>query len=156
MTRNDLLLQKLANWRPDHARQTLTIDATDWRIDLTADAVDTLGIQLWEANLVRTAPVADPAPLADQAARIVNRVTGLMEPLRLVEIDAVRNLAQLRSTAPAVKGDTLYYYEILREAAGNTLVARFQATPSTGKRQQIAFTLTHEALAKLVCDLSAV
>jgi hypothetical protein len=34
-------------------------------------------------------------------------------------------------------------------------VRRFQGTQAPGKRTQIAFTLTHDALAKLIDDLTA-
>ncbi len=157
MTLNDLLLQKLASWRPEKPRQTLTINhaASGWKIDVVADVVDTVGARLWEVALTRTAPPAEPASLAEQAQAIAARVTGLMEPLRLVEIDAERGVAQLRSTAPAARGEALFYYEVQRQADGATRVARFQANPASGKREQVAFTLTHEALAKLVADLAA-
>src|SRR5262245_14613094 len=99
MTLNDLALQKLANWRPAQPRQPLTFDHSElgWRIDVLADAVDTLGARLWEVTLRRTSPDAAPAPLDEQADRIAGRVTGLMEPLRLVEVDGPRGVAQLRS-----------------------------------------------------------
>jgi len=157
MTLDALLLQKLADWRPHQARQTLTVDEPDsgWRAEVAADAVETLGIRLWEVTLRRISPLDNPASLADQASRIADRVTGLLEPLRLVEIDTQRNTAQLRSESPAQDGDTLNYYEVIRHLDGTTEVSRFQASRTSPGRQAVAFTLTHEALAKLVRDLIA-
>lgn len=155
MTLDETLLRKLANWRPDTARQTLTADADGWKADVTADSVDTVGAKLWEVALQRTAPAANPAPLAEQAARIAARVTGLMEPLRLVEIDAAHDMAQLRSAAPAAKGDALHYYEVERRTDGRSNVRRFQGGNAVTKREQVPFALTHEALAKLVSDLAS-
>src|SRR5262245_29840217 len=156
MTLEETLQQKLASWRPDTQRQTLTVDHADsgWKLDLQADCVDTVGGRLWEVQLTRTRPAAQPVPLADQARRIANQVTGLLEPLRLIEMDSERDLAQLRSQAPAQRGGDLHYYEVLRHSNGNTQVARYQASHTTSKREQVPFTLTHEALGKLVRDLA--
>jgi hypothetical protein len=82
-------------------------------------------------------------------------VTGLLEPLRLVEVDAPRGVALLRSNAPAAREGTLSYYEVLRQADGTTRVNRYEAWHGTSKRQAIPFTLTNEALAKLVGDLAS-
>jgi hypothetical protein len=155
MTLDETLLRKLANWRPDSARQTAAVEADGWRADVTADAVDTVGAKLWEVALQRTAPEANPAPLAEQAARIAARVTGLMEPLRLVELDPAHDVAQLRSAAPAAKGESLYYYEVERRTDGRSKLRRFQAGNAAAKREQVPFALTHEALAKLVSDLAS-
>lgn len=154
MTLEETLLRKLADWRVHNSRQTLSAEYADWRVDVTADAVDTVGARLWEVALYRTSAQANPATLAAQAERIVSRITGLMEPLRLIEIDEPRGVAQLRSTSPAAKGDTLFYYEVTRQAGGQTTLRRYQASTTSPKREQIAFPLTHEALAKLVDDLA--
>ena len=158
MTLNDLLLQKLASWRPALPRQTLTLDHADsgWKVEVVADVVETVGAKVWEVALRRTRPAETAVSLADQADRIAARVTGLMEPLRLVEVDTARDVAQLRSTAPAARGEALFYYEVLRHADGATTLRRFQAAATGPKREQVAFTLTHEAVAKLVADFAAV
>jgi len=121
---------------------------------LSGERVDTLGCRLQDLLLSRLQPLTETAPLADQAARIARRVTGLLEPLRLVEIDAEHGIAQLRSDTPTERGGERAYYEVLRHADGTTGVARYQAPPA-GRRHPVAFTLTHEALAKLVSDLIA-
>jgi len=157
MKLDDLLLQKLANWRPDTTRQTLTFDHADsgWRVELQADAIDTVGGRFWDVTLRRTVPAANEPSLAELGERIANRVTGLLEPLRLVEVDGDRKVAQLRSEAPSRRGDALHYYEVLRFDDGTSTVRRYQVGPDSAKRQAVAFTLTHEALVKLVCDLAA-
>jgi hypothetical protein len=153
-----LLLEKLANWRPDNARQVLHLDHADsgWVADVEADAVDALGCRLWQLRLCRAAPLAWAAPLAERAGQIAGRVTGLLEPLRLVEVDAERGVAQLRSVGPARRGDDLLYYEVELHADGAANLHRFQGSRSGPARRQVAFVLTHEALAKLVADLTAV
>ena len=155
MTLNDTLLQKLAEWRFDNGRQTLSVvhPETGWRAEVVADCSDRIGCHLWELNLSR--PEAAPsADLITRAERLVSRATGLMEPLRLIEVDAGRETALLRSAAPQKRGDDLFYYEVLLQnhSAG---VRRYQSSTQGGTRQQLAFPLTHEALAKLAADLSA-
>jgi hypothetical protein len=156
MTLDETLLQKLADWRPDTTRQTLTVEhaASGWIVEVTADRVETVGARLWEVALRRSAPLSGPASLAEQAGEIAARVTGLLEPLRLVEVDAGLDLAQLRSDAPAARGEELSYYEVVRQGDGTTHVRRYLQGPG-GKRQQVAFTLTLDALGKLVADLAS-
>ena len=156
MTIDEALLQKLASWRPDSVSNRLSVDhaGSGWQVNLVAEHVDTLGCRLSELTLSRLRPLGEGRSLADQAGRIAGRVTGLLEPLRLVEVDAEHGVAQLRSTSAARRGDDLAYYEVLRHGDGTTRVHRYQTAPG-GKRHAIAFTLTHEALAKLVGDLTA-
>jgi hypothetical protein len=157
MTLNELLLEKLAEWRPDTAVQTLDVDhpASGWHAAVTAEQVDTLGCRLREVVLTRLAPLGCTDSLADQASRIAARVSGLLEPLRLVEVDDEHALAQLRSDSPARRGENLQYYEVVRHADGTTRLGRYETSPTAGKRKAITFTLTHEALAKVVSDLAS-
>src|SRR5438045_9763807 len=103
MTLEETLQRKLASWRPDTQSQTLSVDHADsgWKVDLHAECVDTVGARLKELQLTRTRPAAQPVPLAEQARRIADQVTGLLEPFRLLESDAGRVLARVRSHAPA-------------------------------------------------------
>ena len=45
-----------------------------------------------------------------------------MEPLRLIEVDAERDTALLRSTAPQQRGDDLFYYEVQLKSGGASLI----------------------------------
>jgi hypothetical protein len=157
MSLDELLLQKLAKWRPDSERQTLEVadEAGVWSAAVTPECVDGIGCRLWELSLRRSAatPIVD---LPARAEQISKRVTGLLEPLRLVEVDQVRKVALLRSEQPSQRGEDRFYYELLVEGNGGSTVCRFQAPHGDQpRRTQIAFTLTHEALAKLVGDLTA-
>jgi hypothetical protein len=154
MTLNDTLLQKLAEWRFDNGRQSLNAvhPETGWSAEVIADCSDRVGCHLWELKLTR--PEAAPsADLKTRAERIVSRATGLMEPLKLIEVDAGPETALLRSAAPQKRGDDLFYYEVLLQNRGAGL-RRYQASAQGGTRQQLAFPLTHESLAKLAVDLT--
>lgn len=154
MTLDEQLLERLADWRPDGTRSALPVEdaAAGWRVLLTADTVDSVGCKLHALEVRRLAPLENQAPLADQAGRLAATVTGLLEPLKVLEIDAEHGVAQLRSTSPAKRGEALRYYEVLRHADGTTLLQRYQAG---APREAVDFTLTHEALAKLVRDFAS-
>jgi hypothetical protein len=155
MSLDALLLEKLAKWRPDNERATLSVAdaASGWSAAVTAECVDVVGCRLWELALRRSAET-EPIDLQTRADQVCQRVTGLLEPLSLVEVDRTRNVAQLRSDQPGQRGDERFYYEVLLDGDGGSVVRRYQAPrPDEPRRQQVAFTLTHEALAKLVGDL---
>jgi hypothetical protein len=155
MNRNEAVLGKLADWRPPEGRQSLTIagGAGVWATTVTVDRADQLGCLVWELSLRKGAPVALPL---DRWARLVaDRVTGLLESLKIVEIDASRGEALLRSESPVTRDEQVSYYEVMLNKAGSAVLQRLTA-PRTGpgKREQIAFALTHEAVAKLAFDLT--
>ncbi len=155
MTLENKLLERLAEWRPDSERSTLTVTTGEGQpaVAVTADHNDVLASRVWELALTRGKPVEDVKRWADNTCA---RVTGLLEPLRLIESDAAHKTAQLRSDAPAKKGEAVFYYEVLLRARGEANVRRFQAARAGGKRrEQVPFALTHEVLAKLVDDLLA-
>jgi hypothetical protein len=155
MTLENTLLQKLAEWRFDNGRQTLTVahPESGWTAAVVADCGDRVGCRVWELNLTRPATPSS-ADLKTRAERLAGRATCLMEPLRLIEVDAQGDTALLRSAVPQKRGDELFYYEVLLRSAGAG-VRRYQSSTKGDARQQIAFPLTHEALAKFGADLTA-
>ena len=154
MSLENKLLQSLAESKPLGDRHELTVSDGAWTAHLTYDRRDELSGRLWEASLHRNR--AAEGGVQAWADRIAQRVAGLMEPLKVVEVDAAKQEALLRSAAPTAKGAQLFYYEIHLCAMANATVRRFQAAQQTGKkRTQIAFALTHETLAKLVADVTA-
>jgi len=147
-----MLLQKLANAPGQAGRQTVTVTAANgWTVELAAEHVDVVGCKLQEVAAKRNAPVE----LKLWTENVARRVTGLLEPLKLLELDAGQGTAVLRSESPAKRGDTRTYYEVTLRQQGEANLRRYQATTTAGKRQQIPFTLTHDALGKLVDDLTA-
>jgi hypothetical protein len=157
MTLNDILAEKLADWRPEGRQSLIVADAgVPWSAEVAADCVDRVGCRLWELTLRRAGTDLDAAALKERAERAAARVTGLLEPLELVEVDAPRRVALVRSEAPGQRGDDLFYYEALFHGNGTVEFRRYQGSRQPGaRRQQVAFTLTHDALAKLVADLIA-
>jgi hypothetical protein len=155
MNRNEAVLGKLAEWRPPEGRQSLTVSdqAGGWASTLTVDRADQVGCLVWELAVRKNTPVA--LPLDKWARLVADRVTGLLESLKIVEIDASRGEALLRSELPATRGELVSYYEVILSNRGSAALQRLTAPRTgTGKREQIAFALTHEAVAKLAFDLT--
>ena len=158
MTLDETVLQKLADWHPPRGgRQTLAIpdEGSGWAISFTIDRHDELSSALWEIDFQRVTPRPSEVTLAGWAEGVAGRVTGLLEPLQVLEVDVQRNEALLRSNEPTRRNAELHYYEVLLKGTQAAQVRRYQAKPDKGHRQQVSFVLTHEALAKLSQDLAA-
>jgi hypothetical protein len=155
---NETLLAKLADWHntgPGRHTRTHLDESTGWGLTLTADRFDELSCLVWELSLRRSSPrPADADALAAWAARIADRVSTLAEPVVVHEVDPSRNEALLRSKEPSRRNDQLFYHELLLRGINQVSVRRYQGSPAGAKREQVAFPLTHEALAKLVQDLT--
>lgn len=156
MTRTESLLPKLSEWKPaGEGRHSLaaTLPEVGWNVQLTADKADSLSCLVWELALTRTGDAPDGFTLKGWAEGVAKRATGLLEPLRLLEADDAVGEALLRSDAPAKKGERLAYYEVRLSAAGRATMRRFLASRAESGREQVAFALTHEVLAKLADDI---
>lgn len=157
MTLAEKLHPKLSEWRPAGlGRHSLAEAFADegWSVQLTADKTDALAVLVWELTLARTGEAPAGRALKEWAERTAARVVGLLEPLKVLEVDAARGEALLRSSAPAKKGEQVAYYEVKLFGNGRAEVRRFTADRTTSGRTQVAFALTHEVLAKLVDDIT--
>jgi hypothetical protein len=154
----ETLLEKLSEWRPageDRPSASFSLPEHGWTVRLDAERVDTVGCVLNEIEAVRDVAVADDAKAIEAHARqVAGRVTGLLESLRLVEVDRARNIALLRSDEPKAKGDDVRYYEVRFQGLNRVSVQRFTASKhSPARREAMTFALTHEVVAHLVEDL---
>lgn len=157
MTLAETLQRKFADWRPvGDGRHTYAeaFPADGWAVHLAADRADSVGCLVWELTLTRTGAVPDGLTQRQWAGRIADRVSGLMEPVKVLEVDATRDEAILRSDGPSVRGADVLYYEITLHGLTRAVVRRYQGSKATPGRDQVAFALTHEALAKLAGDIA--
>ena len=157
MTLVELLLPKLSEWRPaGGGRHTWSESFADagWAVHVAADKADSLSCLVWELSLTRTGPAPAGATLASWSADVARRVGGLLEDLKVYEIDATRDEAVLRSDAPTARGEKLAYYEVKLHGLNRAVVSRYTATKATPGREQVAFALTHEVLADLAGDIA--
>lgn len=154
MTLDAILQQKLNEWTPPAGRQELIVSDPEsgWAVHLTADRKDELGCLLWELTL-QHAGASEAGDLHSWAQAIVKRVTGLLEPLKIIEIDPTRNEALLRSASTQDRDDRLFYYELILRGTNYARLRRYEAARADAKREQTAFALTHESIVKVACDL---
>jgi len=124
----------------------------DWSITLLADQNDSLSCSLHELTLDRATPIGEE--LDAWAARIAATATGLLEPLRLVEVDRPLGQALLRSAAPSVKDGKAFYYELVLERGSRSRASLHRYAGQVGeKREAVTYVLTHDAVVKLVYDI---
>lgn len=150
MTLENTLRQQLSN--PES--RGFHFHAGGWNVTLAAAKSDSLSCALKELTLDRNAPIQED--LSAWAARIAECVTGLLEPLSLVEVDQPLGKALLRSQTPSVRDGKSHYYELLLERTSRTLanLRRFTADRQIGERREaVPFVLTHETIVKLVTDI---
>ncbi len=121
-------------------------------IEMDVQQMDKLSVEL---TMLRVSPEQAPKEnLRDRATLLANRVTGLMEKLAAIEIDEARGEALLRSDTPAAQESSRIYYELLLQRTGVTTLNRYQGSMVKTGRKETGFTLTREALAKLIRDLA--
>ena len=157
MTLTESLLPKLSDWLPSGAgRHSLAAALPEhgWTVGIAADKVDSLSTLVWELTLSRTAEPPAGLSLKDWARAIAGRVRGLQEPLKVYEVDETRNEALLHSDGPSSKGDSLAYFELRLSGLTSANFRRYTASKTDSGRSQVAFAITHEALAKLVGDIA--
>ena len=151
MTLENTLRQQLNNPEPGGFH----VSFGGWNVTLTADKSDSLSCALRDFTLERNAPIQEE--LHAWATRIADRVTGLIEPLKVVEVDQPLGKAMLRSATPTVQAGKSYYYELLLERTNRTAanLRRFAGDRSGGERREaVPFVLTHDAIVKLVADIA--
>ena len=158
MTLAEQIRRELSDWRPaGDGRHTWAETAPDhgWSVRLTADKADTIGCLVWELGLTRTGEPPAGLTVRDWAGRIAARSSGLTEPLAVHEVDEARGEAILRSRTPAPQGDVRVYYEARLTGVTGATLRRYQVAATPGaRREQVAFALSHEVLAKVAGDLA--
>lgn len=155
MSLAEKLLPRLGEWRPAEAgRHTFADAAGGWAVHLAADKADSLSCLVWELTLTRAGDAPAGLSVREWAAGVADRVAGLLEPLKLYEVDTTRDEAVLRSETPSARGGRLGYYEVHLFGTNKAVVRRFAADKAVPGREQVAFALTHEVLAKLAGDIA--
>lgn len=96
----------------------------------------------------------DLVTLETASKSLCGRVNYLLEPISPIETDADGCVVQMRSSPPQVGDNGRYYYELLLRRGGSIELCRYEKTTSA-PRSQVAATLTHEVLGRLVEDFDA-
>ena len=94
-----------------------------------------------------------PGSLKAWGDRIAARVNYLMEPLVVLEHDALAGQVEIRSHAPTTRGDRRAFYEIRILNAGALRFERVSFDESTRRRASVDCMMTREVLERLVDDI---
>jgi hypothetical protein len=126
------------------------------RLVLHLTASGPVGLAFTALDFTTTARTAwTPEALKAWGDRIAARVTYLMEPLVVLEQDALAGDVEIRSHAPTSRGDRRAYYEIRIGAAGTLRFARVAFDESTRRRSAVDCMMTREVLERLIDDIIA-
>src|SRR5206468_2353046 len=87
--------------------------------------------------------------------RIAARVTYLMEPLVVIEHDAVAGELEIRSHAPTARGEQRAYYEARLGQNGTLRLSRIAFDDASRRRRPASCQMTREVLERLADDLVA-
>jgi hypothetical protein len=87
--------------------------------------------------------------------RLASKLTYLMEPLVVLEVDAQAGEAELRSQNPTPKGDRRSFYEVRLRRDASLHLQRIAFDETTRLRQVVPCQMTVEVLERLADDLVA-
>jgi hypothetical protein len=135
---------------------TVTVEDSPNRLTLHLTALDTVGLAFSAmefANASRTE--CSSQALKDWADRLAKRVTYLMEPLKVIEIDAGGGEVQVRSQSPTPRAEQRNYYEMRLFRNGSLRLERFVYDEATRQRRGVPCQLTREVLERLADDIAA-
>ena len=157
MTLANIVLEKLSEAKPATGRHELAFTdeasgdgSTNWSLYLVADRTDEMSVLAWDVKLRRPESKGEVAAWANRIAESC----AALDPMKVIEIDAPRRQAMIRSANPTKRKDKLFYYEIILEGTGSALLRRFKSSNGGERRERMAFALTHEALGRLIEELT--
>ncbi len=125
------------------------------RVNLTLQANGPVGLAFDTLQFERLDADLDVPALQAWGDRLARRVTYLMEPLVVLEVDPVGGEVELRSQAPTSRASKRTYYEIRLSRPGRLNLRRVAFDESTRTRSSIPCQLTREVLERLVEDMAA-
>jgi hypothetical protein len=134
---------------------TVTVEDSPNRLTLDLTALDSVGLAFSTmefANSSRTEFSSDA--LKEWGDRLAKRVTYLMEPLKVLEVNDQGGEVQLRSQSPTPRADQRAYYEMRLFRNGKLRMERFAFDESTRQRRPVTCQLTRETLERLADDIA--
>jgi len=155
------LSQKIAaaldeNTRAYNLPCAVTVEDGPNRLTLNMNALDTVGVAFDSLEFVAT----DRTEWSSEAlnawgSRLAARVTYLLEPLKVLEIDAGGGEVQIRSQAPTARADQRGFYEVRLFRNGSLQMERYVFNDATRQRQRTSCQLTREVVERLADDIAA-
>jgi hypothetical protein len=135
---------------------TVTVEENPHRLTLHLTALDTVGLGFTALEFATSSrPEWSSEALKSWGDRIASRVTYLMEPLKVLEIDAGGGEVQIRSHSPTPRAEQRGYYEMRLFRNGSLRMERFIFNDAARQRRQTPCQLTIEVLERLADDIAA-
>ena len=125
---------------------------------LALEVVDAhpLGVSFDALEFASTAAAGrSPAELKAWGDRLAGRLTYLLEPLVVLEVDAVGLEVELRSASPTARDATRSYYEARLRSDGSARLRRLAFDAADRRRHPVPCRVTLEVLERLADDLVA-
>lgn len=96
----------------------------------------------------------ETAQLTRIADALASKLTYLLEPLRVIEVDGQAGAVQMRSHPPYQRERQTRYYEVLVQRGGSLSLVRYERPPGQA-RNPIAAHVTREVFHRLADDFAA-
>ena len=124
------------------------------RLSLDLTALDSVGVAFDSLEFAATGrPEWSSDALRAWGDRLAGRVTYLMEPLKVLEVDAAGGEVHIRSQSPTARDDQRSYYEVRLFKQGTLRMERSTFDGASRRRRRIPCQLTREVLERLADDI---
>jgi hypothetical protein len=126
------------------------------RLALRLTALDSVGVAFESLEFATAArPEWSSDALREWGNRLAGRVTYLMEPLKVLEVDATGGEVDIRSQSPTARNDHRGYYQVRLFKQGRLLMERRAFDEASRQPRTVACQLTREVLERLADDVVA-
>jgi hypothetical protein len=134
----------------------VAVDEGPHRLALNLTALDAVGVAFSSLEFATTSrPEWSSDALQDWGTRLAGRVTYLMEPLKVLEVDAAGGEVDLRSQAPTSRDEHRSYYQVRLFKQGRLLMERRAFDEASRRPRSASCQLTREVLERLADDIAA-
>ncbi len=133
--------------------ETLAAEIPPHRLRLEARAASLLGVELDSLDFQADGSERSIDELRAWGERLGARVTYLMEPLVVLEVDPEGGEVELRSKSVTRRDGNRNFYEARLNRGGRLNLTRQAFDESTRRRHRQPFQLSREVLERLVDDL---
>ena len=133
--------------------QTASASEGPHHLDLEVHVASPVGVELGRLEFRADGPTRTLDQLTAWADRLAARITYLMEPMVVIEVDPVAGEIELRSQAPTSRHGLRSFYEARLDRSGRLWIIRQAFDTTTRTRRMVPFQLTSEVLERLTDDL---
>jgi hypothetical protein len=134
----------------------VTVEEGPHKLTLHLTSLDTVGLAFDALEFVTTARSDwSSAALKDWGQRLASRLTYLLEPLQVLEVDPQGGEVQIRSERPTTRNDQRGYYEVRLFQNGTLSLQRLVFDETSRQRLASVCQLTREVLDRLADDIAA-